>query len=426
MSGPVQPPLRVEQALRLLPDIDAIAPLRAYVIATSWMRRPSRPHQTMGKRYIQPADLRDLVPRAIAQVGDHLAALYDVAIAAMEAEQQGDAAAAARALQEAGALEERVGRHGQARAWYEHALRIAEGLHDRRPEVETLLRLGHLDANQGQYEGAARRYQRALALADAEQDPQGATEACRGLGDVEQAQAKWRGAGSWYARGLRYADGERRLTGMLYVGQGEAAFGRGELDDSSDWLQRAREVFTELRDDEGLARALRSLARLYATRRRRSEALGTYTEALALLRRRRTSPALEVAIRLDICNLYLDWDRLADADDEVRRAEETAIVHNLTRQLARLYLVMGKVRAHQGDESGFVFFEKAIELCRGNEPSPRLEAEAYVGYARFRDALGEHDEARSYLERAREILEGLGDESALGEIEAQLAPARSS
>jgi hypothetical protein len=68
---------------------------------------------------------------------------------------------------------------------------------------------------------------------------------------------------------------------------------------------------------------------------------------------------------------------------------------------------MGKLRGRQGDEQGFVFFEKAIELCQGTEPSPRLEAEVYREYGLFRSELGDKDEGLAYLARAREILETL-------------------
>jgi hypothetical protein len=81
---------------------------------------------------------------------------------------------------------------------------------------------------------------------------------------------------------------------------------------------------------------------------------------------------------------------------------------------------MGKVRGLQGDDTGFVFFEKAVELCRGTNPTPKLEAEAYMAYALFRDGFGDREEARAYLERAREILETLTDGPSLERIDNEL------
>jgi tetratricopeptide (TPR) repeat protein len=415
-----QSPLRVEQALRFLPDIDALAPLRAFLICRS--RQPAtEPHGTVGKRYLQAADFRELVPSAVTRVTEHLAALYEAAIEVLEAEQRGDPAAAVGVLLRAGTREERVGRRTQARAWYEHALRIAEELRDRRPEIEALEHLGRLEAGRARYEDAARFFQRSLALAEAELDNAGAARACQGLGDVAHVQEEWQGAASWYTRGLSFAETDRVLTGQLYRGLADAARGRGQIAIAEDWLSRARQVFEELGHRDGIVRTLNAWGLLDAVKERRAEAQQHFRDALARLSVGEANPELEMLIRLNLCRLYLDWGRLLEAEDEIRRAEDTAIAHNLTLELARLYVVMGKVRGLQRDETGFVFFEKAIELCRGADPAPQLEAEAYLEYGLFRRAFGEGDEARAYLERAREVLETTGNASILARADAEIA-----
>src|SRR5205823_1369202 len=94
----------------------------------------------------------------------------------------------------------------QARTWYEVALRVAEALQDRRPEVEVLRALGYVCVALGEYAASARHFQRSLALAEAEFDQAGATAASEGLGDVAVAQGQWGGAQAWYSRGLRLAE----------------------------------------------------------------------------------------------------------------------------------------------------------------------------------------------------------------------------
>src|SRR6266536_4372030 len=56
----------------------------------------------------------------------------------------------------AGQLEENLGRFTQARAWYEVALRVAEGLRDRRAEVESLRALGYVCLALGNYADGSR------------------------------------------------------------------------------------------------------------------------------------------------------------------------------------------------------------------------------------------------------------------------------
>ena len=416
------PALRVEQALRLLPTVDALSPLRAFLISTSRARSGAEPHGTVGKRYVQPEDLRDLMPRALTRITEHLGALYDAAIEALESDQKGDVTAAVRALLRAGAREEGVRRHTEARAWYDHALRIAAGLRDRRPEIEALRHMGHLECVRGRLEAGARFFQRALALADAELDNEGAGQACLGLGKAALAQATWQGAESWFSRGLRYVEKEHQaLSGSLHVGLADAARGRGQLALAADRLEQARALFEAAGDEEGMVLVLNGNGLLDAEAARRDAALARYRDALARLRRLGRNPRLELSVRLNICRLFIDWDRLPDAEDESRRAEEIAIIHNFTYELAGLYVLMGRLRGKERDETGFVFFEKAIELCQGPDPFPRLEAEVYREYGLFRHAQGDREEATAYLERAREILEGLGDRPLLAQVEGDLA-----
>ena len=420
------PPLRVEQALRLLPDIDALAPLRAFLISSSrsrplGARTSDEQDRTVGKRYLQPTDLRERIPQAIALVAEHLGQLYQAAVEALEQEQRGNMSGAVRALLRAGEQEERVGRYSQAHAWYAHAQTIAEELRDRRPEIAALRRLGNLEITRGQLEEGARAYQRCLAVAEAELDAAGSAFACQGLGDVAVAQGHWQGAESWYTRGLRHGDGDRHLTGQITLGLAEVARGRGQSDVALERLDRAQEVFADLGDVHGAVQALNERGALALATGRPADALASYRDALSQLQRAGDSPKLEMAVRLNLCRLHLETGRLPDAEDEARRAEELAIAHNLTQPLARLYVIMGKLRGRQGDENGFVFFEKALELCGGVEPTPRLQGEVYLEYALFRKNLGDREEARAYYERAREIVDLMGRAPALDQVEAELS-----
>lgn len=420
MNHTGHPPLRVEQALRLLPDVDALAPLRGFLISKSQARPSIEPHGTVGKRTVQPSDLKEFIPQAVEAVMTHFTALYTAAVEALEAEQSGDVPGVVRALLPAGKREEDVGRYAQARAWYDQALRVAEGLRDRRPEIEALRHQGHLEMVRGQFEQGARLFQRSFTLADAEMDQAGAALACQGLGEVALAQARWQGAESWYNRGIAYAEDDTIRTAYLQLGLGEVARCRGLLEISAERLGKARQLFETAAHAPGTVQTLNAWGLLEADLGRNNEAVAAWGDGLAELYRAGGDPKLEMSIRHNLCKLYLDWGRLAEAEDEVRKAEELAIVHNFAEPLARLYLIMGKLRGKQNDETGWVFFEKAIELCQGATPLPRLEADVYREYAQFRHELGEREEALAYLGRAREILLTFGDESSLVKVEYEL------
>src|SRR5206468_99315 len=134
--------VRVEQALRLLPTLEALMPLRGLLLSSA---RPDErvqwgsggPYLTVGKRDVEPGELARSMGSVLTGVAEHMRALYGAYIEALERQERNDAPGAVTALVGAGRLEEKAGRLSQAQAWYNVALSLAETLQARRPEVET-------------------------------------------------------------------------------------------------------------------------------------------------------------------------------------------------------------------------------------------------------------------------------------------------
>ncbi len=424
---PLPPPVRVKQALDLLPDLEAVAPLRALLVSLS---RPderalwssSGPYLTLGKRGVQPEELARRMPQAFHQVTGHLQVLYRAYVQALEAQQRGEGAEVVAALLRAGRLEERVGRLSQAGAWYEVALRASQALQDRRPEVESLGALGRLSLALREYTDAARHFQRSLALAEAEFDQAGAIAACEGLGHAALWEGQWPGAQAWFARGLRLADasGDRRALGRLERQLGVLACKQGDLAAAGEHVRKAREWLETADAPDEMARALSTQGQLDAQLGRHAAASAAYREALAWVQRSPGDVALELSVRLSLAELQLDAGRLLEAEEEMRRAEQVAIAGNLPADLIQVYSLMGKLRGQQQDETGFVFFEQAIELCRVLEPLPGAEAQVYLDYGLFQERLEHLEEARAYLERARELFAAQGETVKRERAEAEL------
>jgi len=425
VTGPA--PVRVEKALGLMPELEALDPLRALLVSIA---RPderalwssSGPYLTLGKRGVQPDELRRRMPQAFHRITEHLQVLYKAYVEALECQQRADSAGVVAALLRAGRLEEDVGRFTQARAWYGVALGVAEALQDRRPEVESLRAVGYVYLALGQPAEGARHFQRALALAEAEFDQAGATGACEGLGDTALAQEQWAGAYAWYSRGLRLADaaGDASRAGRLERQLGVLARQQGDLTAAGDFLHRARERFESAGAADEMARVLNEQGRLDAQLGRYNAAAAAYREAVAWAQRAPRDAGLELSIRLNLAELDLEAGRLLEAEAELRRAEQVAIGGNVMRRLPQVYTLMGRLRGAQEDETGFVFFEQALELAQALDRSLATEAQVYLAYGLFRSRLGQQDEARAYLERAREIFDSLGEAVERERVEAQL------
>ena len=425
MTGP--PPVRVEKALALLPELEALDPLRALLVSIA---RPdahalwssSGPYLTLGKRGVQPDELRRRMPQAFHRITGHLQALYREYVDALECQQAADPAGVVGALLRGGRLEERVARFTQARAWYAVALAVAEALQDRRPEVETLRAIGYVCMALGQYAEAARHFQRSLALAEAEFDQGGATGACEGLADAALAQGQWSGAHAWYSRGLRLAEAadDAVRAGRLQCQLGVVARHEGDLSAAGEFLREARERLESAGVADEMARVLNEQGRLDAQLGRHDAASAAYREALAWAQRTPGDAGDELSIRLNLAELDLDAGRLVEAEAELRRAEQVAIGGDLMLRLAQVYVLMGRLRGAQEDETGFVFFEQAIELATALDRSAATRAHVFFEYGLFRNRLGQRDEARAYLEQARELFASLGETAERERADAEL------
>ena len=375
---------------------------------------------TLGKRGVQPEELARRMPQAFQQITEHLQALYRAYIDALECEQRADGAGVAMALLRAGHLEEDGGRVSQARAWFELARSVSETLQDRRPEVESLRALGTLALAVREHANGARYFQRALALAEAEFDQAGTIAACEGLGDAALWQGEWMGAQAWYARGLRHAEAsaDNRSRGRLERQMGVLGRRQGDLAAAREHFRRARDWF-EGGPPEEMARLLNEQGQLETQMGLGVAAGAVYREALAWVQRSPRDLDLELAIRLGLAGLLLETARLLEAEEEMRRAEQVAIAGHSRRGLVQVYTLMGTLRGRQQDETGFVFFEEAIDLCR-NLGSATAEAKVYLEYGRFREQVGQMEEARAYFERAREIFASAGDADERDRADAEL------
>jgi len=382
------------------------------------------PYLTVGKRDVEPGELARSMGPVLAFVAEHITALYGAYVEALERQERNDAPGAVTAVVGAGRLEEKVGRLSQAQAWYEVALALAETLQDRRPEVETLLAIGNVCLTLGQYAEGARHYQRALVLAEAEFNQAGAVDASLGLGNAAFERAEWPGARAWYSRALRLTEAanDRLRLGLIEHRLGLLERRQGDLAAAGDHLRRARECFEQLNGEAALdlARVLDAQGELDAALGRPAPAAGAFREALAWVRRDRHDAGLDVTIRLHLAELLLDTGRWLEAEEEMRRAEQLAITSNQTRGLVRIYTLLGTLRGRQSDETGFVFFEQAISLCRALEGPPIDEARVYHAYGLFRQLCGGPDEARAYLERAAEVFRSLGVDQEVERVEAAL------
>jgi len=426
----VTSPLRLERALRLMPAVEALEPLRMLLMAASetddarkWSSAGM--YLTVGKRSVNVDTLRGQLDQLMPRITDHVTRLYEAYITALAAQHAGDGAAAAHALARAADEEAGVRRLPQARAWLEVAFRVATELNDRGPEIEILNRLGETDLALGRPMDASRFFQRMLVLAEAGFDHDNVIRACHGLGRAALARRQYEGARAWCLRALRHAAGGSHALHTVQLERTMAltSWRQGFKDEALERLAVAITTAESLDAPAEMALLLKTRGEVQASTGAAEEALASLRESGAWLRRAPDDPALRTDLHLALADAFELARNPVEAERELRSAEQVAIEGRLTDRLVDVYLALGRLSGTRRDETGFVFFEQAIELAHIMGWNLALEGHVFEEYGRFRHQLGSRDEAQAHFERAARSFEASGDSAAAERLRTETASA---
>jgi tetratricopeptide (TPR) repeat protein len=409
----------VEEILGLLPDLEDLEVLRLRLVSAA-VRDPekewesSSTYTTIDKRIISPEAVDAAVEEAERAVHEYVSTLHAGLSPFFRAFFTGNEADAAQHLITLGEQLEERGRLLGARHCYRSAHKVSLPLVDKSSQVLALRRVGRVSLRIGDLQEAASYYERSADLARDSGDPHAEVIARTGHGNVLLWQGRWSEAESCYHAALAVADtaGPTALLlerGHIYNNLANANTRLRRLDEAEGWFERGFRVWETLSSPLDLGICLHNHAQLREAQGRREEAAADYEAALKL-----PIPAwLRSGIATDFAAWWLEEGHLTQAEEWGRVAEETAIAAGSPYILGAMYVGRGRIALARADADGFTFFEKALEIAR-EKGYHSLEAETLVDYAALRAQNDGTEEALAYLERACEILRGLG---AVGELE---------
>lgn len=403
--------LTLELVMRLLPDEEELQGLRSAVMdasipdpALAWSR--SSDLATLDKRVLNA----NLIDTAIEEAereheafGRRLFAGYRVLLHAF---QDGRPDEVVRQLVGLAERKEEQGQFASARRYLEVALTVAEPLPAPAPRVLALQRLGRVSRAAGELDDSLRHYERCAGLARDAGDVHAFVTALVGAGTALALQGKWTEAEREHLTALEEIEGgedERTLRGQVYNNLGYLTARQGRLAEADGWLQRANAIWEAEPSPADLAVYHHCCALVSKERGERAEARRHYLAALDLP----IATPTRAGVSIDLAEVCLEMGEQNEAEHWGRVAEEHAIRSRSPYLLGRVYQVRGNVAREAGDEDGFIFYEKALEIARDRELT-LLEGETLLDYSGLRGRMGEHDEARSYLDRAREIFAAVG------------------
>lgn len=428
----------VEALLQLVPSVDELEVLRLELIRAA-VPDPGRTwdsssdYSTVDKRILTAEDVDRALAQAQEMMLQYAAFLHEGLRPVFHSYFAGDSAGASQHLLALGERHEASGRAQGARQCYHAALNLTLPLPDKSAQILALRRLGRVALALGDFQDATAYYERSAELAHDSGDLPGEVIARTGVGNVNMYQGRWAEAGHAYATALALADEAAPETlalerGQLYNNLGSVHTRGGRLADAEEWLARARALWDGVDSPVDLAIWYLNLGNLRDAQGRPTESREAYESGVGLP----IPSSLKALIAADFADVCLKEGYVTEAAGMARVAEEHAIASRSPYTLGYMYRNLGNLARARGDEDGFTFFEKALQIAR-EKGYPSLEAETLVDYAGLRRNAGGGEEAEAYLERARELFIQLGapqnrvqTERALAEIRTTRAEAEAS
>jgi tetratricopeptide (TPR) repeat protein len=383
----------------------------------------SSAYSTVDKRILSPQDVDRALAQAQEQVLQHAALLHEGLRPVFRSYFAGDGDGAARHLIALGERHEASGRAHGARQCYHAALSMALPLPDKSAQILALRRLGRVGLALGDFKDATAFYERSAELAQDSGDLRGEVIARTGAGNVSMYQGRWAQAEQAYVSALALAE-EASAAMALERGQlcnnlGNVHTRWGRLDDAETWLARARALWDGVDSPVDAAVWFLNLGHLREAQGRLGEAREAYEGGVNLP----VPSSLKALIASDLADACLKEGYVTQAAEMARIAEEHAIASASPYTLGYMYRNLGNLARARGDEDGFNFFEKALQIAR-EKGYPSLEAETLADYAELRRNAGGVEEAEAYLERARELFVQLGAPQNLARVERLLGEIR--
>jgi tetratricopeptide (TPR) repeat protein len=404
----------LEELFSVLPELEELELLRL-ALAERAIPDPgkewdsSSAYKTIDKRIVTPDRIEQAVDEVEETLHQYVSALFDRLRPLIRSFWSGENADTARHLIELGQQQEGDGLFRKARTCYDAALNLSLPLTDKGVQILALRRIGRVSLALGDLYEAQSYYQRSTELARDAGDSHSEVIGRTGLGNVRMLQGRFQEAEEYYHAAVSLADTVEHQDeillerAQLYNNLGNVSTRQMKLAEAEAWFDQALSLWAVVPSTYDLAVCHHNRALLREAQGKRKDAREIFNICLDLP----LPSGLWSAIAIDLAESYLRDGQLSHAVDLGRMAEERAIAARSPYYLGRMYQGRGNIARASGDEGGFIFYEKALQIAR-DKGYPLLESETLVDYALLRGRTGGFEEAQAYLERALEMFREMG------------------
>lgn len=222
--------------------------------------------------------------RQFYEASDYPRALTILRLAESVAEQIGDQAGAAKALNDVGNVYSATGSYSQALEYHQKSLALSEALQDDGKIAVALNSIGKDYSYQGDYDLAIAFHQRSLTLAERLGDKEALGGTLKNIGVVHRLQGNYALAMDYYQKALPLlqASGNRTTTAYLLNSMGLVPYYQGNYGLAMEYLQKSLAQFEELGDREGTAYVFGNIGALHNAQGNYSVANEYFQRALAI------------------------------------------------------------------------------------------------------------------------------------------------
>jgi len=407
-------PVPLARALSFLPDVRELDPLRRTLIgevASAPVDEGRRPgvHPNAPRGELEPERVDAAIRSAEEELCEEARFLASTCRRLLHAAAANDTAAAIHELIALGDSAFEQSHFRKARAFFEAALAHALPLRAAGPRILAFQRIGRVAHRSADLAGALYHYRRSARLAADSDDGPSEIVAKTGAGNVLLSMGHWEAADAEYREGLHrhYRVPERgphTEVGYIWANRAVVAKRRRRFRRGERYLSRAWQAHEAAGSSpDAFALCHQGLAEIRHHQ-------GRSFEAISLCRK-----ALEAAESLyhrasftdDLAAYHLDVGLTADALRLSRMSEDLALASRVPYALIEMYRTRGNILRRMGDESGWVHFERALEIAR-RTGHRYAEAEVLLDYAPMREMIGDPEEAAAYREHALGLLRELG------------------
>ncbi|MEK6299738.1 MAG: CHAT domain-containing protein [Acidobacteriota bacterium] len=335
-------------------------------------------------------------------------------LASSVAEQIGEKAGSARALNLIGMAHKALGNYPEALDYYQRGFKLGEQAGDKAVAPTVLNNAGLVLSAQGNYARALESFQKSLVLSEEAGNKPTVSRVLNNLGLVHYMQGNYAQALEYFQKGLtlkeQLKDRSGILTGLNNIGQVHAT--QGNSKQALEYYQRSQVVAEELGNKEGLAAILINVGEIYGSQNSYDLALKSYQRSLALAEVQGAKEAIAQALS-HIAGAYYSQGNHEKSLEFSQRAGAVAKQIGSPERLLNARTIEGKahrslnrfVEARQAFQEAIDTIETVRGQLAGNEQQQEQffenKVSPYQAMVELLIAQSKNSEALAYAERAK-------------------------